>query len=357
MLLNKHRSSIGRELKKGKIEKEDLNCTISYKKKNCYKKIVTYSAEKANGMYLINRAKSRKKFKLLKNQKLCQLVTKMIKGYVCEETKVKIKYSPEAISNMLKLGKVKDISETLSTTAIYNAAHSKIFDFRIVDLPHGRTYYKQTNEYAQYKEIKESKKEHSIEKLPDNVKNKESKTHFEGDSIIGKKEGKNNTLITLVNTSSKFLLIERAKDKTAKSFVEVLDKLENEIPEMSKIIETLLLDNGCEFSDIEGIERSSKEENKKRLSVYFAHPYTSCERGCNENKNRDVRKDFPKGTLVETLTDEEILNIARRINNTPRKILGWKTALEVFEEYLKEMHINIKFLDKYRITKPKYLVA
>lgn len=357
LVLKKHRSTIGREVKKGKIEKEDLTCKISYKKKNCYRKIITYSAQKGNGEYLTNRANCKKKYKLLNNPKLCKIVTKLIKGIICEKTKVKIKYSPDAISNMLKLGKIKGTNEKISTTSIYNAAHSRFFEFGISDLPHGRLYYKKINMHAQYKEIKDSKKEHSIERLPENVKNKESITHFEGDSIIGKREGKNNTLITLVNTSSKFLIVERAKDKTSKSFVEVLNKLEKEIKEMDKIMETLLLDNGCEFSDIQGIENSSKNKDQKRLSVYYAHPYTSCERGCNENKNRDVRKDFPKGKLVEDLKDLDILNISRRINNTPRKVLGWKTALEVFEEQLKTKNISTEFLDKYRIENSKYILA
>lgn len=357
LILNKHRSSIGREINKGKIEKDDLKSTKSYKKPKAYKTIVTYSSSKANGICLINKSRCRKKYKLIKDAKLREIITKMIKGIKDEKTGVKIKYSPEAISNLLKEGKIACTNGKIATTTIYRAAMIGIFEFRIVDLPHGRHYYKQINEHAQYKEIKESKKEHSIEKMPEEVKKKQSITHFEGDTVVGKRDGTHNTLITLVNTSSKFLITERAKDKTAQSFVDVLNKLENEIPSLEKIMKTLLLDNGVEFSDIEGIKKSNKEENKKRLEVYYAHPYTSCERGCNENKNRDVRKDFPKGSLLEKLSDEEILNIARRINNTPRKILGWKTALEVFEEQLKSMNVDTKFLDKYRISKSKLFVA
>lgn len=357
MFVGKNRSTIGREIKKGKEEKEDLNVTISYKKANCFKAIITYSAQKAQRKYNVNRARCKKPYKLEKNGKLREIVVKMIKGVKDIETNVIIKYSPEAISELLKQGKVKNITETISKTSIYNAVHTRALDVKISDLPHGRRYYKKINSHAQYKENTKKKEEYSIEKMPQEVKDKKTTTHFEGDSIIGKREGKNNTLITLVNTSSKFLFIERSKDKTAKAFVEVLNKLEGEIPELEKIMETLLLDNGCEFSDIEGIMKSYKDKKQKRLSVYYAHPYTSCERGCNENKNRDVRKDFPKGMLVEKLSDEDILNIARRINNTPRKILGWKTALEVFEEQLIEKKIDTKFLDKYRIAKASFLVA
>ena len=358
IILGRNRSSIGREITKGKVEKDDLNSTKSYRKFNCFKTIITYSASKANAVCLINKSKCKKEYKLLKSPALCEKVTKMIKGVEYDKTGVKIKYSPEAISTLLKQGKVKYISEYICATAIYNAAHSRLFDFKISDLPHGRAYYKKQNIHAKYKEhTRELKKEHSIENMPEQVKNKESITHFEGDSVIGKRAGRKNTLITLVNTSSKFLFILRSKNKTAKAFVDVLDKLEREIPEFKEIMQTLLLDNGGEFSDVEGIMRSAIESGQKRLEVYYAHPYTSCERGCNENKNRQIRKDFPKGKLVEELSDEDILNIARKINNTPRKSLGWKTALEVYEEQLKMLNIDTKFLDKYRIGKINLLVA
>lgn len=76
--------------------------------------------------------------------------------------------------------------------------------------------------------------------------------------------------------------------------METLDKLEEEIPQLKEIIESLLLDNGVEFSKIEEMMRSVKDESKKRFQIYFTHPYASYERGCNENKNRLIRRYFKK---------------------------------------------------------------
>ena len=98
-------------------------------------------------------------------------------------------------------------------------------------------------------------------------------------------------------------------------------------------------------------------QTKYICQVYFTHPYASYERGCNENKNRMIRRYFKKGKLVEALRDEDILNIARKINNMPRKALGYKTPLEVFESNLKKKGIDTSFLDAYRIELPKCLVA
>ena len=193
--------------------------------------------------------------------------------------------------------------------------------------------------------------------MPEEIKRKEVDTHFEGDSVVGVAKGRHNTLITLVNTASQFLLIRRSENKTGQATVNVLDKLEEEIPELWKIMETLLLDNGIEFSKIEEMMRSVKNKEKKRFQVYFTHPYASYERGCNENKNRMIRRYFKKGKLVEALKDEDILNNARKINNMPRKALGYKTPLEVFESNLKKKGIDTSFLDAYRIELPKCLVA
>lgn len=351
--VGKNRSTVGRELNKNKEVKEDLNCTMSYKKASAFKSIEIYSATKAQLSYISNRSRSKKKYILEKNQKLRQIVIKLLKGDKDSTTGVRIRLSPKSISGCLKNGNIKGTKDYISASAIYNASNSRKFGFTCNDLPHGRKYYKKLEKHAKNKEHSERKKSFSIENMPQKIKDKESLTHFEGDSIIGKREGSNNTLITLVNTSSKFVFIKRSKNKTAGAFVDVLDKLENEIPELNLILETLLLDNGCEFSDIDGIMKSCKDNDSKRLSVYYAHPYSSYERGCNENKNREVRKDFPKGRQVEEISDLEILNIGKRINNTPREILGWKTALQVFEEQLKERGIDTKFLDKYRIKRNK----
>lgn len=355
MFLGKHRSTIGRELKKNLKYVEDINVVTSYKKAGAYKTIAIYSSKSAHSKYKVNRAKCRKKYILEKDPVLLEAVVGLLKGQKDNNQGVKIKLSPKVISNYSKTGKIVGTKTSIGTSAIYKAANSGAFGFSVKDLPFGRKYYKKTNIHTLTKEHSERKKEYSIEKMPEEVKNKKSNTHFEGDSVIGKREGKNNTLVTLVHVKSKFLLVERSARKTAEGFVTVLNNLENEIPELNKIMKTLLLDNGCEFSDIDGIERSIKDSDSKRLSVYYAHPYASYERGCNENKNREIRKFFPKGTLVETLSDTDILNIARIINNTPRESLGFKTALEAFEDILNEEKIDTKFLDKYRIGKIRYV--
>ena len=350
--VGKDRSSIKREIDKNAIEIWDINSTKSPYKEKKQINIKYYSSEKAQKNAEENKLKNRKKCKLDRYPNLKWAVVALLK-------EKNIDYSPDVIANLSKEGKIKDAETSIGTNAIYRAVKARKYGLTINDLPHGRGYFKKQNNnpHTQTKEISEKKKEISIEVMPEEIKNKEADTHFEGDSVVGVKKGTHQTLITLVNTASQFLLIRRSENKTGQATVNVLDKLEEEIPQLSEIMESLLLDNGIEFSKIEEMMRSSKDKEKKRFQIYFTHPYASYERGCNENKNRLIRRYFKKGKQVEDLSDEDILNIARKINNMPRKALGYRTPLEVFENNLKKKGIDTSFLDIYRIKLPKCLAA
>ena len=350
--VGKDRSSIKREIDKNAIEIWDMKSTKSPYKEKGQINIKYYSSEKAQKNAEENKLKNRKKCKLDRYKSLRWSIVALLK-------EKNIDYSPDVIANLSKEGKIKGAETSIGTNAIYRAVKERKYGLTINDLPHGRSYYKKENNnpHTQTKEISEKKKEISIEVMPEEIKNKETDTHFEGDSVVGVAKGTHNTLITLVNTASQFLFIRRSENKTGQATVDTLDKLEKEIPELSKIMESLLLDNGIEFSKIEEMMASVKDRRQKRFQIYFTHPYASYERGCNENKNRMIRRYFKKGKLVEKLSDEDILNIARKINNMPRKALGYKTPLEVFESNLKKKEIDTNFLDKYRIELPKCLVA
>lgn len=349
--VGKDRSSIKREIDKNAIEIWDMNSTKSPYKEKGQINIKYYSSEKAQKNAEENKLKNRKRSKLDRYENLRWSVVALLRDK-------NVDYSPDVIANLSKEGKIKDAEVSIGANAIYRAVKERKYGLTINDLPHGREYFKKAkNVHTITKDISERKKEISIEVMPEAIKNKETETHFEGDSVVGVAKGRHNTLITLVNTASQFLIIRRSENKTGQATVDTFDKLEEEIPQLNKIMESLLLDNGVEFSKIEEMMRSVKEKNRKRFQIYFTHPYASYERGCNENKNRLIRRYFKKGKLVEDLSDEDILNIARKINNMPRKALGYRTPLEVFESNLKKKGIDTSFLDVYRIELPKYLVA
>lgn len=124
----------------------------------------------------------------------------------------------------------------------------------------------------------------------------------------------------------------RMRDQTARSVVRALDSLEREYgANFSKIFRTITVDNGSEFADCAGMEKSCRRKGN-RTKIYYCHPYSSYERGSNENVNRMIRRWFPKGTDFRKVTAKAIQKVEDWINNYPREILGFRTAEAVFQE-------------------------
>ena len=91
---------------------------------------------------------------------------------------------------------------------------------------------------------------------------------------------------------------------------------------------TITADNGSEFSDL-------AEKFQKVMGIYFTHPYSSWERGTNENHNGIIRRWIPKGTSIEDYSRSYIQSVEDKMNYLPRRIHGFKTPHELFEEELK----------------------
>jgi IS30 family transposase len=119
-------------------------------------------------------------------------------------------------------------------------------------------------------------------------------------------------------------------DKTQASVKKEIDNLERKYGKnFSTMFKTITVDNGPEFLDRTDLETSVIEVGKKRLELYYAHPYSSWERATNENANKLIRRFIPKGTDIGKFTNKEIQRIERWINNYPRRIFGYRTANEM----------------------------
>ena len=179
----------------------------------------------------------------------------------------------------------------------------------------------------------------SIEKRPEEIDQREEFGHWEMDSVIGKKGVSKNTLLVLTERKTRDEIIFKLPDHTDEAVVAALDKLERRYgADMFKqIFKTITVDNGSEFADVNGLERSILEEGEKRTHLYYCHPYSSWERGTNEVTNKMVRRKVPKGTNFDDKTDEEIEQIERWINGYPRRIHGYRSAGELFTEELEKL--------------------
>lgn len=92
------------------------------------------------------------------------------------------------------------------------------------------------------------------------------------------------------------------------------------------IFKSLTMDNGNEFLDMKSLEMSCLKAGSKRTGYYYAHPYSSFERGSNETANKLIRRFDPKGFNIGKLTNKDVKRIETWINNYPRKIFGYKSA-------------------------------
>ena len=103
------------------------------------------------------------------------------------------------------------------------------------------------------------------------------------------------------------------------------------------VFKTITTDNGSEFSLLSGLEDLSN------TLVYFAHPYTSCEKGSEERHNGLIRRFIPKGCRIDSFTNEQIRQIEVWCNSLPRKMLGYSTPYELFEDELDRIYTVVAF--------------
>lgn len=127
-------------------------------------------------------------------------------------------------------------------------------------------------------------------------------------------------------------MVRKISRKTAQCTLEAQKNIFSPLPALAR--RTTTLDNGTE--NVEHIKLTLATG----MLVYYAKPYHSWERGSNENANGMLRRYFSKGTDFETVSDKEIQRVVNYINNRPRKILGYRTPKEVFDEEISLMSVG-----------------
>ena len=150
-------------------------------------------------------------------------------------------------------------------------------------------------------------------------------------TVVGKKRTKARLLVLSERVTRREIII-RIKDGRAETVVAALDRLERIYgAAFYEIFKTITVDNGSEFADADGIERSARRKDAKRTTVYYCHAYSSCERGTNENINRMIRRQFPKGTDFDKVTAADVKRVETWLNDYPREILGFMSSAEAFK--------------------------
>lgn len=159
----------------------------------------------------------------------------------------------------------------------------------------------------------------SIEERPAIVETRSRIGDWELDTIIGK--GHKQALVSLTERKSRLTLLSKVKQKSADL---VARSVQNLLEPIASRVLTLTSDNGKEFAKHQEIS------SVLQADFYFTHPYSAWERGLNENTNGLVRQYFPKKHDFTTITDNDVHMVMNKLNNRPRKCLGFKTPNEVF---------------------------
>lgn len=315
--LDVHPSTIYREIRRGEYEHRNSDWTTETR----------YSANIAQQKFEAGKQNRGVDLKIGNDYVLADYIEKRI---------VEDKYSPEAVAAELERPENKDKFKTnVCTRTIYNYIDKGVF-FRLTNqhLP-----VKRDAEKREYHRVqKRVRAGESISRRPEEIEARETFGHWEMDSVVGPQGKSRCALIVLTERKTREEIIYKAKDHTALSVVDVLNDLEKRWGEsFSKVFRTITVDNGSEFANCEGMETSLYREGEKRTKIYYCHPYSSWERGSNENQNRLIRRHIPKGMNFDGMAEEEIAYIEDWLNHYPRRIFHFKTAAELFEEELERI--------------------
>ena len=230
------------------------------------------------------------------------------------ELLLQMDWSPQQISGRLKMEQGIHISHEYIYQYIYADKRAGGELYR-----HLRCQKKRRKRYGSYDRRGKIPNQVSIEQRPVVVAERGRVGDWEGDTVIGKNH--KGALVTLVERKSLYTIIDGVARRTAAA---VREAIVSGLASHKGKLHTLTYDNGKEMAEHEQITK------ELGIKVYFAHPYSSWERGVNENTNGLIRQYFPKTRELTDVTKEEIEQAMERLNHRPRKTLGFRTPYEVF---------------------------
>lgn len=320
--LNKHKATVYREIKRGLVTRISTEL----------EELTVYRANVAQKDYeekVVNRERS---LKIGKDKKLEDYIRKKL---------LIDKYSPDAIVGEIGVKGMK-FEGMICTKTLYSYIDRGIFS----GISNASLWEKRKARKKKYKRIKRIKKKYQmpkrIDERPEEINKRLEYGHWEGDCIKGPANKGKISLFTLTERMVREQIIIKIKNGRQSEIQKAINELEIKYgAEFVNKFKTITFDNGVEFLDWEHIEQSVLKEGGQRTNVYFAHPYSSWERGSNENHNRIIRRFIPKGRSIAIVTEREVKEIENWMNNYPRKILGYKTPNELVLEVTKNRFVSL----------------
>lgn len=279
-----------------------------------------YSPSKAQSRYQNSKTKCGRKA-ILSNARVLQIVKHLFLDF---------QWSPEEISARLRLEN-SDIS--ISFTTIYRGIYAGFFDEPT--LSHGNRgvirRLRHRGKARHSKNFKETRGKiqitNSINERPAKANNRLEIGHWELDTVAGKTG--HSCVVTMVDRKSRYTLISKANKKSSEPVTKAITKLLKALPQNK--LKTITPDRGKEFS------KHSQITSEFKAEFYFPNPHAPWQRGTSENTNGLIREYLPKTEDIDPLDDKYIHEFTKKLNNRPRKCLGWKTPYEIF--YQEVLHL------------------
>lgn len=315
--LRVHISTVYRELKRGRYERLDGR-TWEYKE--------TYSPDIAQRRYRENLQAKGPDLKIGNDFALVEYI----------ETKI----INEGCSPAAALGYAKMEGQTFKTSVcirtVYNYINKGVFlHLTNKDLPEKG---KRRRHYRKVKAAAYAPQGASIEERPRDIDTRRDFGHWEMDTVYSAKDTSKAALLVLTERKTRKEIVLPMPDRTQRSVIRGLDRLERRFGTalFRDVFKTITVDNGSEFSDVAGLERSTRRKGP-RTKIYYCHPCSSYERGTNENLNKMIRRRHPKGTDFSKVPAAAIRETEAWINNYPRAILDYQSAEILFTRCLEQL--------------------
>lgn len=304
-------------LLRAKVRQKDIARQLSKDRTSIWRERKRNQADTNTGYHAEEAKRKTKARRIAANQRFRKIeYSQELQAYIFR--KLQLKWTPEEIAGTLK-----------ENFGFIILCHQTIYEYIYNHQPawtrylrHKKNKYRRRHGTAKRLQILEESKKPRIDARPAIVETRTRIGDWEGDTIVGKEKTKK--ILTYVDRRSGKLLAAKLETGTAAEVREKTRQLFCRVPKAKR--HTLTYDNGSEFSAYEFIGKDNT------LSVYFAHPYHSWERGTNENTNGLIRQFFPKGSPFATITQKELDRVVKLINTRPRKRHHYKTPDMVFNE-------------------------
>lgn len=308
-------ATVYNELKRGLCSQKVYRYTDRWGERH-YKQVTTYSTDIAEYNYRLNQSTHGAPLKIGNDFALVREIERLVVD--------------GGLSPCAALGRIKRENicrTTISKTTLYRYIRSGYIFDRITmrDVKLKKRHYKKAT-------VKRPPKGTSIENRPAEIAARNTFGHWEMDCVLGKARTRD-TILAFTERLTRYEIMFKMPDHKVATVVRYLNRLEKRFGKhFRKVFKSITVDNGVEFSDFAGLEKSIY--GGKRTCVYYCHPYASSERGSNERMNREIRRLIPKGTDLSAISDTKVKAVEAWVNDYPREIFGYATSAELFEKQL-----------------------